>query len=173
MTLNTNRNDINPMLRLVVPVVILLALLAAFGTFLSAGRGYFACGNGIIDHITSLSLMGIDGVILAGIGFALVGLVVFAGCGFSLVGLIVCSVARLAMRMQAVFATTALVKLRNWKNSFAFRTSLCWNGLIHNLSFVKVMFRGRLPYRAVGSLYYMRAKFRCQQTKCTRMYLGS
>ena len=158
MTTKTNRNDVKPMLRLIAPVVILLGLGGAMFALEGIGAGYFACGDGPFGHTTSRYLLVVDGVILAGCSLALFGLVVSAGCGLVLVGLVVCSVARLTMRMQPVFGWPVLVKLRSWKISLALHTGFCLNSIRHDLTSSKVVFQGRLPYRAGGSFYYMSQK---------------
>ena len=143
MTTFANRNNIEPMLWLVRPMVILFCLFttstpvmtcreqfARFNGITNFGSGFYLFG--IVFAITFVSLLTFFSLIILLSGlFAFFGLVILLLVFFVFFGLVILVRAIFASRLQAVMVGTVFMKLRQWKDLFAFRTSFGYNWFRH------------------------------------------
>ena len=134
MTLNANRNNIKPMFWFIRPMVVFFCLFAT-GTPIVTCRKQFAVSNSMIDFASGFYLFGIVFVItfvclfvclftFCSLGISLLGL-------FAFFGLFILPFAVFAINLQTIMAGTVFIKLRQWKDSFAFRTSFGYNWFRH------------------------------------------
>jgi hypothetical protein len=184
MTLAAHRDNIEPMFRRVIQiVVVILGLLATFVAFQFAGWQQAPSGNGVSNCIFGLPSLWVLAFVFAFVTvssfFAILGLPVFAGapvlrfssfCGLSifsigpvvnlfagwrlLIGFIGGNMAGFTATPQAIRIFSMFMKLGNRFELLAFRASFCLNCVRHILSFAKSMFKAVCGLRPADGLFY-------------------
>jgi len=158
MAFTTNRNNIELMFWFITKMVMILFCLFATSAPIMTCREQFACTNSAIDFASSFCLFGIVFAIMFVCLLAFFGLIMSFACLFAFVGLEVLllvlfvffglgiSLSALfvffalfilpftvfAIRLQTITVGMVFMKLGQWKDFLARRTSFCFNGVSHS-----------------------------------------
>ena len=180
MAFLTNRNNIEPMLRLVAWMMVLFCLVSAIMTFQGTCSNQFASCNSISNSIACFrafwkTIVMFHGVLCENF-FPAFAFVIIFNSNFPLFGMpVLCSSHSMALfayfrfaPLFAIFILTyfafiltlifeylAFMKLRKWFNLFATRTGFRYDCFRHGLFLYKRLCLGRLQASPVfGSVYY-------------------
>jgi len=171
MTIKTNRNNIEPMLRFVTLVMVIVRRLFTTRTLQRIWSRQSIFFYRSIDNLTSFNALGITNSICKNSRFTFFAVCIAFLASLAFLALVIAFVRSLAffalavlfstyftMRLIAIFATLVFRKFRKWFDFFALATSFRYDLLSHNRLLNRRLclepVAGHTP--AVGSLYYSR-----------------